>query len=231
MEMRKMAAGLIATAVALVTSSAFGAAWVPPNGATSTFTYAAGGDDFGKFGSPVDVTDEGFYFEPAGFVATAFGGVTTSSSLSSDRMYVTVAALGGAKNIVQVKLNELGDFTINNGGGVKAYAWLSVRILDSDYVGTKVFYADDTFTNDSAGNAQGSWTLDPVVTLPTGVNRIQIVLNNNLQAYSAANGTALIQKKLLGGPDDPGITIVLPEPTTLTALAGLSLIGLRRRKA
>ena len=77
----------------------------------------------------------------------------------------------------------------------------------------------------TAGTTDGEWTGTAQVNLPAAARSVQVVLNNVLQAYSSPNGTALIEKK------DVGITIIIPEPTSMLAVAGLSMLAVRRRMA
>lgn len=229
--MRKgiFAAGVLALAVAFTSTSTFAAAWLQPNGATANYIYSNGGDDNGLFGQPI-VLPEGLAFNPAGFVAQSTGGSTGPQSQKNDRMYVTLGSATQAKTITGVALGELGDYSIFNGGGVKAWAYLIVRVLDADWVGNRVFTANlagnPVMPVTTAGNAEGGWSGNAIVTLPSAAKSVQVVLNNVLQAYSNPNGTALIEKK------DVGITITLfPEPTSLLALSGLSMLAVRRRQA
>lgn len=230
--MRKgfLAAGAIALAVAFTSSSSFAAAWLQPNGSTANYVYSNGGDDNGLFGQPI-VLPEGLAFSPAGFVAQSTGGSTGPQSQKNDRMYVTLSSpQGQGKTITGVKLGELGDYSIFNGGGVKAWAYLVVRVLDANWVGNRVFTAtlntNPAMPVTTAGSAAGEWDGLATVNLPAAAQSVQVVLNNVLQAYSNPNGTALIEKK------DVGITITLfPEPTSMLGLAGLSMLGVRRRQA
>jgi hypothetical protein len=81
----------------------------------------------------------------------------------------------------------------------------------------------------------GEWNAKMVVKIPAGfqAKSIQLVMNNVLQATSSQGGTAFIEKKVLGSNEDgPGvrIRILVPEPTTMTAIAGASLVMLRRKR-
>lgn len=218
-------ASVLAVAAAF-TSASFAGPWLVPNGSTANYVYSNGGDDNGLFGQPI-VLPEGLAFSPAGFVAQSSGGSTGPQSQKNDRLYVTLTSPTQGKTLDFVKLGEAGDYTIFNGGGVKAWAYLVVRVLDADWVGNRVFTstmaANPTMPVTTAGNAGSGWDGTASVTLPAKAHSVQVVLNNVLQAYSSPNGNALIEKK------DFGITILLPEPTSLMGLAGLSLLAARRR--
>ncbi len=229
--MRKgiFAASAVALAVAFTSSLGFAGAWLQPNGSTANYIYANGGDDNGLFGQPI-VQSNGLAFNPAGFVAQSTGGSTGPASQKNDRLYVTLTSPSQGNTINGVSLGELGDYTIFNGGGVKAWAYLIVRVLDANWVGNRVFTAtmnsNPTMPVTTAGTADGEWAGNAVVTLPASAHSVQVVLNNVLQAYSNPNGTSLIEKK------DVGIIITLfPEPTSLMALSGLSMLAVRRRQA
>jgi hypothetical protein len=228
--MRKgiFAASVVALAVAFTSATSFAGAWLTPNGATANYVYSNGGDDNGLFGQPT-VLPEGLAFNPAGFVAQSTGGSTGPQSQKNDRLYVTLASPGQDKTLTQITLGEFGDYSIFNGGGVKAWAYMVVRVLDADWVGNRVFtstmVANPVMPVTTAGTADGEWTGVAQVNLPTAARSVQVVLNNVLQAYSSPNGTALIEKK------DVGITIIIPEPTSMLALAGLSMLAVRRRLA
>lgn len=222
-------ASAIALAVAFTSSISNAAAWIVPNGSTANYVYSNGGDDNGLFGQPT-ILPEGLAFNPAGFVAQSTGGSTGPQSQKNDRMYVTLSSpQGQGKTLTQVTLGEYGDYSIFNGGGVKAWAYLVVRVLDADWVGNRVFTAtlaaNPAMPVTTAGNAGGEWTGLAQVNLPAAAQSVQVVLNNVLQAYSNPNGTALIEKK------DVGITIIIPEPTSMLAVAGLSMLCVRRRMA
>lgn len=228
--MRKgiLTASAIALAVAFSSSFSFAAAWLQPNGSTANYIYSNGGDDNGLFGQPI-VLPEGLAFNPAGFVAQSAGGSTGPQSQKNDRLYVTLSSPQGQGNtITNVTLGELGDYSIFNGGGVKAWAYLVVRVLDANWTGNRVFtanlVANPVMPVTTAGSAQGEWSGTAVVTLPKAAQSVQVVLNNVLQAYSNPNGTALIEKK------DVGITILIPEPTSMLGLTGLSMLCIRRRR-
>lgn len=229
--MRKpiLAAGIMALAVAFTSATSFAGAWLQPNGSTANYVYSNGGDDNGLFGQPT-INPEGLSFNPAGFVAQSTGGSTGPQSQKNDRLYVTLSSpQGQGKTLSQITPGEFGDYSIFNGGGVKAWAYMVVRVLDADWVGNRVFtatmVANPTMPVTTAGNADGEWTGLAQVNLPAAAQSVQVVLNNVLQAYSSPNGTALIEKK------DVGITIIIPEPTSMLAVAGLSMLAFRRRMA
>ena len=229
MQMRNLfltAIGAVSSIVA-TSSTADAAAWVPPNGTFGNYVYTGGQDSDGKFGTPTAFDPNNIQLEPLSFRATSVGG---TPALTTDTLKVNISTANQAKSIFDVRLTEIGDYTIDNGGGVKAFAGLFVRVLDADWSFTqRVFTADFTSIpgfplngTDGAGN----WTGGVTVTLPASARSISITINNTLQAHSNPGGSALIQKK------EVDITINTPEPATLAAVfSGLGFAAIRRRKA
>ena len=229
-----LASAAVAVAAIAGASDAFAAAWVQPAGATSTFTYSGGMDDKGLFGSPFEVTSEGFSFAPNNFSSSSANGVAPLPT--TDRMQVQINALPNGPGIGGISLSEVGDYVINDGGSVTEFAYLLIRVLDADWTGPRTFSAGGPTTGFNldtkalAGDAQGEWTDTLSVSLPSQARSVLIILNNNLLSGSIAGGSALIQKKFIGGGETPGINILFPEPTSLLAgAAGLTLLVRRRR--
>lgn len=229
MQMRNLflaAIGAVSSIVATC-STANAAAWVPPNGSFGNYLYTGGQDSDGKFGTPTAFDPNNIQLEPINFRALSVAGVP---ALTTDTLKVNIATANQAKSITTVKLTEIGDYSIDNGGGVKAFAGLFVRVLDADWSFTNRVYTAD-FTSipgfplngtDGAGNWIGSVS----VNLPAAARSISITINNTLQAHSNVGGSALIQKK------EVDITINVPEPTTLAAVfGGLGFAAIRRRNA
>lgn len=213
--------------------------WTSPSGSNSEISWSNGQSDKGLFGDPI-VSGTTFLFFPSSFEATASNG---SAQTTSDRLSFKVTAAPG-KEISSITIKEVGDWSIEGGGSVKASGALYVTKLNSPGIGSlwtdtlDVVYQDldnsTTYTSPARPTSPGGGTWEGIYTinLPSGVTSIQIVLNNILQATSTAGGTAFIQKKVVGGPgeDDPQIEVVIPEPASL----GLLLFGaaglLRRRR-
>ncbi len=235
-------------ALALASSSTFAAPvpWSNPNGAGTDASWSNGQSDNGLFGSPtVDANGTSFLFFPSNFKAQSTNGVAQTTS---DRLSFTLTAAPG-KQIQQVKIHELGDWSILNGGSVKASGALYITKLNVPGFGTVWSDTLDTVYKDVANNitynppsqfpnapGNGTWDGDFVINLPTGVTSVQVVLNNILQATSTASGTSFIQKKVVGTPggDTPQfkIDLIVPEPTSLSflGLGGIALLRRSRRK-
>jgi hypothetical protein len=235
-----LAAVIVGGSILAVAGDANAAAWTSASGSTSTFTYSGGKDSNGLFGSPTQVNNNGFFFQPNNFIATS---TNNSAALTTDTLSVNVSSANGQKNITRVALDEAGDYSIDNGGGVKDSGGLFVRVLDANYpFATRVYSAtlttNPTMPVNSAGDAGGIFTGLVVVNLPAPAAMISIVFNNTLQAHSNVGGSSFIQKKFIGDSDGDGagLTIyqgnVVPEPTSIAAiLGGLGFIAARRRKA
>jgi hypothetical protein len=237
-------ATLAGLAALMATTGAHAALWTNSSGSTAHFTWANGQSDNGLFGNPT-VEPTGFTFSPNNFVASsAFG--SGANAIKSDRLEVTVTATPASGGIRGVNFGELGDYTIFNGGGVNAHAYVLVQILDNDWTGTSNYSSVLTSTTPTmpvfghTGQVvQGEWTGQAGVTFDgKTAQSIKIILNNVLQAISGPNGTALIQKKLVDDPDGPGPGIEIvganlvyaPEPASLAAIGGAVLLVLVRRR-
>lgn len=227
MLMKKLMVSTLAAACAVVLTAngASAAAWVPSSGTVGGYNYSNGMDTDGHFGSPTSITDGHFQFEPSSFRSISVG---NDEDLVTDTLKVNISTANGQKTINKVRLEELGDYVIDNVGSVKAFAGLFVRVLDADWsFSTRTYTADFTSLPGFpvTGDAQGNWSGGVVVNLPANARSISITINNTLQSHSSAGGSALIQKK--------EVDIVLnPEPATFAALfGGFGFLAARRRKA
>jgi hypothetical protein len=202
--------------------------WSNPSGTVpGFFSWSNGQSDNGLFGSPI-VAANSFTFFPSNFRATGTNG---SAQTTTDRLSFTLDVAPG-QVFDRISVTELGDFSIVNGGTVSAEAFLFVTNLNGP-VGpgnpnTSQMTTNPAFPLSTVGNANGLW--DGFVQaniLANGWTRVQVVLNNILQAVGGPNGTATIEKKVAGIT----ITVFIPEPGTIGVLAGgLGMLMLRRRK-
>lgn len=221
-----LAAAVMAAAVLTSASDLSAAAWLQPNGNFGNYVYSGGTDTDGEFGSPT-TNANGFEFSPASFRAVSVG---NQSDLETDTLKVNVSTADQSKSITSVKLEEVGDYVIDNVGGVKAFAGLFVRVLDADWsFSQRVFTANFTSLPGFpvSGDSQGNWIGGVVVNLPAGARSVSITVNNTLQSNSNVGGSALIQKKEvdLSFP-------TIPEPTSLAViLGGFGFAAIRRRMA
>lgn len=204
--------------------------WSNPSGTVpGVFSWSNGQSDNGLFGSPI-VAGTSFTFFPNNFRAVSNNGVPQTTS---DRLSFQVDVAPGAADFSAVRVNELGDFSITNGGTVSAETFLFVTNIDIPVDPPNNPIVNQATTNPNfplvvaqPGNQNGPWTAVAQANLPGGWRRITIVLNNVLQAATPQGGTALIEKKV------GGITITLvPEPGMISAaVAGLGALMIRRRK-
>lgn len=230
--MRQFKKTLLSVAAATIGLSASyaSAAFVPwsnPSGnIAGLFSWSNGGSDNGLFGSPI-IAGNSFTFFPSNFKAASSNGVASPSV--SDRLSFTLDVAPENVAFQGITVTELGDYSITNGGSVSADAFLFVTNLDIPVAPpTNPQLGSGSFDRNllaPPGNESGQWTIQIVKNLPNGWKRIQIVLDNVLQATSAQGGVAQIEKKV------GGIIITVPEPGTIgLAIAGLGAMVIRRRK-
>lgn len=232
--MRSFKATLASVGVAVLGLAAFANAspipWSNPSGTVpGVFSWSNGQSDNGLFGSPI-VAGNSFTFFPNNFKATGTNG---SAQTTGDRLSFTLEIAPGNLLFEGIEVNEFGDYSITNGGSVSADAFLFVTNLNSP-----VNPPNNPLTGSASfdrnllpsGSESDLWSLQVVRALPPAPNgwtRIQVVLNNTLQAVGGANGTATIEKKV-GGIT---VTVLIPEPASAGILAsGLGLLMVRRRK-
>lgn len=232
--MRSFKATLAGFGVAVLGLAAFANAapvpWSNPSGSVpGVFSWSNGQSDNGLFGSPV-VAGNSFTFFPSNFRAIGSNG---GAQTTTDRLSFTLEIAPGNVLFEGLTVNEFGDYSITNGGQVSADAFLFVTNLNAPVNPPgNPLTGSASFDNNQlpSGNASGNWSLQIVRNLPPSPNgwtRIQVVLNNTLQAVGGANGTASIEKKV-GGIT---ITVLVPEPATAGVVAsGLGMLLVRRRK-
>jgi hypothetical protein len=252
-------AAAVAVSLGGLASSSYAAIpWSTPSGNSpgNTFSYANGGSDAGLFGDPV-VSDGGFTFFPSNFYAESSNGVAATKRDRLFVTVNLPANATSSSKLIGVQIGELGDYSILGTGSVKVSGLLTLTILGTwrndptNVVGLtftdtmdadgNVAFPDGTIVNDfgttpgmpvsvTNGSVDGEWRAMMAVPVPANfqAKSLQVVLNNVLQATSGANSTSFIEKKVIG---DPGvrIRILVPEPTTMTAMAGTGLLMLRRR--
>jgi hypothetical protein len=213
-----------------VAANALPVPWSNPSGTVpGVFSWSNGQSDNGLFGSPI-VSGTSFTFFPTNFRATSNNGVPQTTT---DRLFFQVDVAPGAADLNGVIVNELGDYSITNGGTVSAETFLFVTNLDLPVNPPSNPLVSQASSNPNfplvvaqPGNQNGTWVQTASQPLPSGWRRITIVLNNVLQAATPQGGTATIEKKV------GGITITLvPEPGMISAaIAGLGALMIRRRK-
>jgi len=216
-----------------ISSAAFAAPipWSQPSGSVpGVFSWSNGQSDNGFFGSPI-VAGNSFTFFPANFRAVSSNAV--ADTITDRLSFVIEVAPNNPFPLERIIVNELGDYAITNGGQVSADSALFVTNLDipvnppnNPLTGSGSF---DRNLLSPPGSDAGIWNIQinrDFPTTPDGWRRVQVILNNTLQAASVPGGTALIEKKVAGIT----ITLVIPEPASTSLLAGLSTLAIRRRK-
>lgn len=199
--------------------------WTNANGSTADFDWSGGLSDNGLFGDPV-VVGNTFLFFPNNFIATSTNGVAAevSDRLQFDLLFKPNKAMAG------FTVNELGDYQITGAGGsVNAGGYLLLANLLTGQ--TKQDLLDTTpampITTPTAG-AQAWSGFESISLLPNGWTKVRVVINNVLHATSGANGASTIQKKFVDGAVE--ITIIVPEPASLSLIGAAGLLLIRRRK-
>lgn len=230
MRFGNLAAGItVAGVLALAGQASAFVFWSVPDGSTANFDFVGGGSDFGLFGDPVIVGNT-FKFTPQAFRAISNNG---NADAVSDRLEVTLIAHVG-KEFTGIRVRELGDYSILGSGAVFASGLLLVSDINPNGQTHGDPVTDALDTNPAmplvASNTSGLWTGEAFIdlsALPPEWVYIKLVLQNNLQAVSAAGSSALIQKK----STDVGIEIeIIPAPAGLGLLGIGGLIAARRRR-
>lgn len=208
----------IATILAIA-PAAFGAAWTPSSGTTSNFTYSSGQDTNGRFGTGL-ATSSGFSFGPAAFTASISGSLASTA----DTTRVDVIAATG-RTITSIRAEVSGDYTIVGSGLADTTATLTITDLDTTLVFTQplVFPGIPAITLTSG---QGVFSGTTTITLPAGVTRARLQLSDTISAIADPGSSSLIQIK----DAELGIVTAIPEPTSMLALAGVSMLLRRSRR-
>ena len=225
MKVSKLTRTVLAMALTFVLSAAAHAVpWSNPNGTVpGVFSWSNGGSDNGLFGDPT-IVGSSFVFSPNNFVATASNG---SASTVSDRLFFTLDIAPGFQ-FGGITISEFGDYSILGGGAVAATGALFVTDLNSGSTQSSLLSTNPVFPVSTNTFANGLWSGVASVTMPNGVTRVTVVLNNVLQATSQAGGTSLIEKKGAGAGIQ--IDIFVPEPATAGLFGGVAAMLLTRRR-
>jgi len=194
--------------------------WQNKNGTANEFDWRNGGSDNGLFGDPLLVGGSTFVFFPSNFRAESING---QGDIVSDRVQFEIIAHTG-KEIKGIRITEYGDYGILTQGSVSATGTLFLTNLNAFGVH---YDALTTSPISPIGGGQGTWT-GQVVVDDIGWTRLQVVLDNNLLAFSLPGSTAFIQKKIVGGGID--IEIIVPEPATMVLLTLGGMAFLRKKK-
>ncbi len=184
-------------------------------------------------------------FDPAGFAAQSLGG---TADLTDVQLNFTVETVDGA-GITSLLFSEGGDFSLFGGTDltkVIARMIIDIEILQVDGIDlldSIEVQASATFEVDATMSIPSDpfWSIAQLIefapilanegiSYDLGVTKAEIVVDNQLAAFSEAGSIAFIAKKdfMVG----PGIEIdpnVIPEPSTLVILC-LGMIGITRAR-
>jgi len=205
---------------------------VPPGVTFVNVTESSGTDNVPLFGPPTPFTT-GLDFDPAGFVASASGG---NQDITDGQLNFRADSIFGINTI---QLFEAGDFSLTGVGtsATQAIAGAIIRATVTEINGVAVApivlspsNASVSFNLVSNPGIVQPWSLGTTINidgqLAPGQNatKVEISINNQLQALSQSTSAAFIAKKefILN-------VSVVPEPTSL-GLAAVGLLGLARRR-
>lgn len=202
--------------------------WVPSSGSGTFFTYSGGFSDNGRFGNPTLVGDQ-FQFTPTTFAANSVNGVAASVP---DRMQVDLVANPGQR-FTMIRITEFGSWGITGIGSVNAFGSLNLvdmlNVRPPAITPLQTNPAMPVSTPNSSGVWQGSAVIDLTQIIGPNWTRLRLVFSNTLQATSGANSSALIDKKVVGGPSI--FVDILPAPGSATLLGLGGLLAARRRRS
>jgi PEP-CTERM motif len=206
---------------------------------------SSGTDAVPLYGPP-EAFSIGLDFDPAGFVATANGG---NEDITDGQINYTLMGSGGT-GIDTIRLFEAGDYSLTGVGtaATQALAGAIMRATVTQIDGVNVAPIDLTPVNASVGfnlaanpGVVQPWSLSLAMnvdaqltargrTFTIGATKIEVVIDNQLQALSQIDSQSFIAKKEFRIEIDRNF---IPEPGTFVllgiALAGCGLFSRRER--
>lgn len=210
-------------------------------GDTVIFKFAGTTSSIGLFGT-VEVIGDSIVSFPTEFRAESLdGGVDSNGETVSvnDNGTVQVIAKSGYQ-IEAVNVIEIGDYlmsgansTVDVDGWSKVYDW-SDLLFGASVQQNLDITGDLTIIDSNTHNWEAATSFDLTGSTWDGINHIGLQLQNNLSAYTSADGDiAWIEKKITGGGIDLSvITTVIPVPAAAWLFASglIGLIGFARRR-
>ncbi len=197
------------------------------------------------YGTP-STAGNSLIFNPVSFGASSSNGA--APDITDGTLTTTIEAKPG-KSIVAVNISEAGDYTLGGSGNsstnVSVSAPYFLRITEVDGVSINPISLSGNLAFSPSGGTYelpGEAGVGVIWTGSASVNVADALAANNitgkatkatfsmdnvLLAFSQPGSLALIKKKQIGGTT---VTIIVPEPAALTALAGVSALSLRRRR-
>jgi hypothetical protein len=198
------------------------------------------------YGAPA-VAGDALIFNPTSFAASSSNG--GPADITDGTLAFAIEAKPGL-GIQQINFAEAGDYTLGGNGGTAATmasvsAPYFVRVVEVDNVSITPVIINGNFTFIPNGGQYslpanagvgitwtGSASIDIAGALAAAnidgkATRVTYSMDNALFASSEPGTVAFIKKKTVDGLS---ITVIVPEPTTLAAIAGLGALALRRRK-
>ena len=205
-------------------------------GDTVIFKFAGTTSSIGLFGT-VEVIGDSIVSFPTDFRAESVDGAGTI--LESDNGTVQVIAKSGYQ-IDGINVLERGDYLMTGANAsIDVDGWSSIfdwnNLLDGPSITQNLSITGDLTIIDSEIHTwEGVTSFDLTGSGWDDVNHIGLQLQNNLSAYTFADGeTAWIEKKITGGSIDLSIaTTVIPVPAAAWLFGSglLGLVGVARRK-
>jgi len=213
--------------------------WVHPSGTTADFDYNNGGTSDQLYVPPgtdpvVTFSPSGIAFTPSSFKAASAGGAATTPV--SDKVSYDIHMHPG-KQLSSLTYNEQGDYTISGDGphtAVKVFSTMFLLNLDTAQVLSSSFTSTPAAIGVDPGvtSGQATWSAsDTINNIPKGWTNIRLEMDNVLQASSDVGTSSFIEKKVV--TPDVGISLIIPEPATLSLVllsAGM-LLSRRGRNA
>jgi hypothetical protein len=227
-----------------VCSAAF-VPWSGPNasGSNSFISWSNGGSTDALWGNPI-IAGNSFLFTPTDFRAQSSSGIGNPGIVDGLLQFQIETKPGW--QISGFSLNESGFYSITGTGAVSAGGQLRIINLANGQEYTDGLdatlpvpgapNAGFTISNPGPfGHIEGQWAGVMTTTLPNGLQRVLIIVDNNLQAISGGpgpgipGGNSYIDKKFANG--SVVISVFVPEPASICVLllAGVPLLAQRRR--
>ena len=210
-------------------------------------TESSGTDPVPLFGPPTLVGDD-LDFDPITFTASAAGGGIDVTDGQLNYPVIT----NGAPALTKISINEGGDYTLSEMGlGTSVKYGVSVRVTVLEIDGVAVATPFDLHKSTSSSKVLPpdagvllSWSLSLNFPLGTalvnagvsyvdGITKAEVVVNDQLAAFSQPVSLAFIAKKnfVIDTSTDPADQFEIPEPTSMVLVLGAIFgLGLKRNR-